>query len=154
MTTDDRPVIDTIDRTIIRALVGNGRLSVRRLSDTVSLSTSATSERLRRLEDSGVITGYRATVAADVLDRPIDAVVGVRAQPGMERRALESSFVEQDSIVEALHLTGPHDSLLRLRCRTTAELDEVLMAMKGDGGVADTETRIVLRALPVDPAAI
>ena len=150
----ERPVIDDIDRTIIRSLVIDGRLSVRRLAEIVSLSTSATSERLRRLEESGAILGYTAQVAPEVVDRPVDAVVGVRARSGADRESLEAWLAEQESIVEAVHLTGPHDYLLRLRCRTTMELDGVLMAMKSDAGVADTETRIVLRALPVDSAPL
>lgn len=154
MSTVEHPAIDDIDRTIIRSLVGDGRLSVRRLAEIVSLSTSATSERLRRLEAAGAILGYTARVAPEVVDRPVDAVVGVRARPGADRESLESWITGQDSIVEAVHLTGLHDYLLRLRCRTTTELDAVLMAMKSDAGVADTETRIVLRALPVRPSVV
>ena len=129
-------------------------MSIRRLADEVSLSTSATSERVRRLEETGAIIGYRAIVSPEVLDRPVDAVVGVRGRPGSDRRALEAWFAAQESVVEAVHLTGPHDYLLRVRCRTTAELDDVLMAMKHDGGVHDTETRIVLRSLSLDHPAI
>lgn len=81
MPTVERPEIDDIDRTIIRSVVQDGRLSVRRLAEIVSLSTSATSERLRRLEAAGAILGYTARVAPEVVDRPVDAVVGVRARP-------------------------------------------------------------------------
>jgi Lrp/AsnC family transcriptional regulator, leucine-responsive regulatory protein len=154
MLTVEHPEIDDIDRTIIRSLLLDGRCSVRRLAEIVSLSTSATSERLRRLEASGAILGYTARVAPEVVDRPVDAVVGVRARPGTDRESLESWIADQDSIAEAVHLTGPHDYLLRLRCRTTVELDRVLMAMKSDAGVADTETRVVLRSLPVSPAIV
>jgi Lrp/AsnC family transcriptional regulator, leucine-responsive regulatory protein len=154
MATVDRPELDAIDRKIVGSLVRNGRLSVRRLAEVVSLSTSATSERLRRLEQSRVITGYTAQVAPEVVDRPVDAVVGVRARPGVDRRSLEAWIAGQEAIAEAVHLTGPHDYLLRLRCRTTAELDGILMAMKSDAGVDDTETRIVLRSLAVGPVPL
>jgi Lrp/AsnC family leucine-responsive transcriptional regulator len=46
-----------------------------------------------------------------------------------------------------VHLTGPDDYLLRVRCRSTAELDEMLMQMKADAGAASTHTRVVLRAI-------
>jgi Lrp/AsnC family leucine-responsive transcriptional regulator len=155
MPTERIPVIDDIDRMIIGILVLDGRCSVRRIAERIALSTSATSERLRRLEESGAIVGYRAVVADSVLDRPIDAVVGLRARPDADRTALEDWIVAQPAVVEAVHLTGDHDYELRLRCRSTAELDGVLMAMKSDAGVADTETRIVLRALPtVPPGAV
>ena len=154
MQTDDQPAIDAIDRTILRSVQQDGRITVRRLADTVALSTSATSERLRRLEQSGAIIGYHAVLSPTVLARPVDAVVGIRTQPGFDRAAIESWIGRQPAIVEAIHLTGPHDYMLRLRCETTIELDDVLMAMKSDGGVAETETRIVLRHLPVEPATL
>lgn len=152
MDTDDAPVIDEIDRTILGALGTDGRISVRSLADRIGLSTSATSERLRRLERSGAIVGYRAEIAPSVLARPVEAVIGVRAHQGVDRTDIEAWIGEQPSIFEAVHLTGPHDYLLRLRCTTTAELDDVLMEMKRSGGIAETETRIVLRQLVVNPA--
>lgn len=154
MTTDKFPVLDEIDRKILGLVHTDGRISITRLAAQVRLSTSATSERLRRLETSGAIVGYRAEIAQEVLGRPVDAVVGVRAQPGIDRADIEAWIGRQRSIVEAVHLTGPHDYMLRVRCSTTAELDDVLMSMKTGGGVAETETKIVLRALPVSPAAL
>ena len=152
MPTEDAPEIDDIDRTILGRLRSDGRVSVTRLAEVVGLSTSATSERLRRLESSGAILGYRAEIAPSVLARPVDAVIGVRAQPGFDRASIEEWIGRQPSIVEAVHLTGPHDYMLRLRCTGTGELDDVLMEMKRSGGIAETETKIVLRTLPVNPA--
>lgn len=152
MNSDDGPVLDPIDRTILRVLQVDGRISVKGLSERVGLSTSATSERLRRLEANGSVLGYHAEVSPAVLARPVDAMVGVKAQPGGDRTAIESWIRQQPAVVEAVHLTGPHDYMLRLRCGSTTELDDVLMAMKSDGEVVETETRIVLRSLPVAPA--
>jgi Lrp/AsnC family leucine-responsive transcriptional regulator len=151
---DVQPVFDAIDRTILRELLRDGRISIRDLADRVALSTSATSERVRRLERRGLITGYRAVLAPSVVGRPVDAVVGVRALPGADRAALEAWFGAQPCVVDAVHLTGAHDYLLRVRCRDTAELDALLMAMKSDAGVAETETRVVLRTIPVDPEVV
>ncbi len=74
-------------------------------------------------------------------------MVGVVADPGADRVALERWFAAQPSIVEAMHLTGPDDYVLRVRCRTTADLDEMLMTMKAEAGAASTHTRVVLRAI-------
>ena len=148
------PALDAIDRTILREVLRDGRISIRELAERTALSTSATSERLRRLERNGHITGYRAVVAASATGRTLDAVVGVRAEPGVDRTALEAWLAAQPCVVDAVHLTGPHDYLLRMSCTSTAELDAVLMAMKAEGGVAETETRVVLRSLPVEPRII
>lgn len=151
MLPDVSPALDDIDRQILRELGTDGRVSVRELAEHISLSTSATSERVRRLERRGVILGYRAELSPAATGRPLDAVIGVRAHPGTDRTALEDWCASQPCIVEAVHLTGADDYLLRARCRDAAELDALLMAMKADAGVAGTETRVVLRSLPVSP---
>ena len=148
------PAPDAIDRTILREVMRNGRISIRELAERTAMSTSATSERLRRLERNGQIIGYHAEVAPSATGRTLEAVIGVRAEPGTDRTSLEAWLGRQECIVDAVHLTGPHDYLLRVRCTSTVELDEVLMAMKAEGGVADTETRVVLRSLPVQPRMI
>lgn len=154
MTADASLVIDEIDRRIIRSLVEHGRASVSSVSAQVSLSASATSERIRRLETKGIIAGYRAVVSPEAIGRPFDAVIGARARPGADRAALEAWVAGQTCVVEAMHLTGAHDYLIRARCRDSAELDTLLMAMKRDGGVDETETRIVLRQLDVHPCLL
>ena len=90
----------------------DGRISIRELAERVALSTSATSERVRRLERRGVVTGYRAV--------PVSAATGRRSTPSSasaptraDRQALERWFGRQPCIVEAVHLTGPHDYPLR-----------------------------------------
>lgn len=146
--------IDPIDRRIIGEVVKDGRVAVRTLADRISLSSSATSERLRRLEERGVIVGYRAVLSAQAVGRPVDSVIGVRATPNAEREPLEAWFVAQPSVVEVVHLTGPHDYLVRARCRDMGELDSLLMRMKAEAGVAETETRIVLRTLEIEPRGL
>ncbi len=132
----------------------DGRISIRELAQRTSMSTSATSERLRRLERNGYITGYHAEVAPSATGRTLDAVIGVRADPAADRSKIEAWLSAQPSVVDAVHLTGPDDYVLRVRCTSTVELDELLMAMKAEGGVEATETRVVLRSLPVQPRMI
>ena len=132
----------------------DGRISIRELAQRTSMSTSATSERLRRLERNGHIIGYHAEVAPSATGRTLDAVIGVRAHPTADRSHIEAWLGAQPSIVDAVHLTGPDDYVLRVRCTSTVELDELLLAMKAEGGVEATETRVVLRSLPVQPRMI
>lgn len=144
------PETDTIDRRILGHLADDGRISIRALAEAVSLSSSATSERVRRLEQSGAITGYRAIVHPGIDGRGLNAIVGVSARPDADRSALEQWITSQPAVFNAVHLTGQTDYLLWLRCRDTAELDQLLMTMKSDADVTETETRIVLRTLTRD----
>jgi len=145
-------VSDPIDRRILGILAEDGRISWLDLGRRVSLSASAVAERVRRLEARGIIAGYRAVLDPAAMGRSLDAVIGVRAVPGYDRRALETWLCARPSVIEVTHLTGPHDYLVRVRCADAAELDTLLMSMKSDAGVADTETRVVLRSLPLAPA--
>lgn len=122
-------------------------MPIRALADEIALSSSATSERVKRLEGSGVIIGYCAEVDPRVSGRTLDATVGVIARVDADRRRLERWFADQEAIVEAVHLTGADDYLLRLRCRDTEELDHLVMSMKSDAQVAETDTRIILRSI-------
>ena len=76
MATDKSPALDEIDRKILGVVLTDGRISITRLATQVGLSTSATSERLRRLETSGAIVGYRAEIAPNI-DAAIAAACGI-----------------------------------------------------------------------------
>ena len=64
--------------------------------------------------------------------------------PGVDRDLFVGFLARTDEITDAVHLTGRFDYSLRIQCDGTADLDRLLLAMKADAGVADTETRVVL----------
>ena len=72
---DEMNQIDSIDERILAELQANGRLTMKALAERVGLSSPAMIERVRRLEDRGVIAGYRAIVAPNALGRPISALI-------------------------------------------------------------------------------
>ena len=149
--TDDLTKLDAIDRRIVRALQEKGRSPIAAIADRLSLSRSAVSERMKRLEQQGIIQGYRAQINPRVTGRTLEVFVGIRARQDADRAQLEAWLLDQPAVFEALHLTGRDDYLLRVRCRDTAELDALLMRMKTEAGVAETETRVVLRTLGIAP---
>lgn len=147
MSAEISTIRDPTDREILGVLATRGRISWSELGRIVHLSPNAAAERVRRLEARGVIVGYAALIDHSALGRPFEAMVDVIAHPGIDRSALEESLRDEPAVVDAVHLTGSHDYLLRIRCRDATELDELLMRMKADGGVAQTTTRVVLRHL-------
>jgi Lrp/AsnC family transcriptional regulator, leucine-responsive regulatory protein len=138
-------VIDRIDRRILGVLAEHGRMSWQALAAEVGLSPSAVTERVRRLERTGAIVGYRAVVSPTAAGRPLEAWVAVVLQPGADRDRFVTALGGVEAVVDAVHLTGAADYELRVRCRDTGELDDLLGRLKADHGVARTETRIVLR---------
>lgn len=137
-------VIDDIDRAILDVLLDEARITMVELAVRVDLGPSATTERVRRLERDGIIAGYRAVLAADAVGRPLEARVAVTLEPGLDPDAIVAGFAAEPAIVDAVHLTGPDDHELTLRCRDTDELDEVLVRLKQHRGVVRSQTRIVL----------
>lgn len=153
--------MDELDRKIVAELQRDGRMSVTDLADRLPLSLSATSERLRRLIESGRITGFTAVVDPDRAGRPIQSVIDVRFQSGdygtdidFDDPAHEGAF---DGVIDAIHLTGRFDLQLRVLTRNVDELDRMLERLKDGLGVDETNTRLVLRTIsgfprPVRPA--
>jgi Lrp/AsnC family leucine-responsive transcriptional regulator len=122
------PELDRFDRAILRALAGEGRLSITELARRIGLSKSPTQARLRRLEAEGVITGYRALV--DPIRLGLDHVSFVELRLRDTREAALAEFnaaVRQIPEVEQAHLiAGNFDYLLKIRTQSMADYRRVL----------------------------
>jgi Lrp/AsnC family leucine-responsive transcriptional regulator len=144
--------MDGLDRQILAVVAADGRVSLQELAARVQLGASATRERLRRLEEQGVITGYRATVDESAVGYPLEALVEVDLAPGADMEAFERGLRESPAVVEALHATGDRDYVVRLRCADTDELHRTVRGLKAELGAQRTMTRLVLHnAVPARP---
>ncbi|MHC6225080.1 Lrp/AsnC family transcriptional regulator [Pseudomonas sp. X10] len=111
--------MDRIDRKIIAELHVDGRLSLTELAERVGLSLSPCHRRVRALEESGVITGYRACLSPSELGLNFSAIVFVTLREG-HRQAVgdfETALLEIPQIVEAQRLFGDPDYLLQVITR-------------------------------------
>lgn len=139
--------LDAIDRSLIAALVADGRASYQQLGRTIGLSPTATADRVRRLVKGGVIKGFRAVVAAEPLGRTVEATIDVRLESGADRQAFAAVLRAMPAVAEAIHVTGLYDYQLRVFCTGTAELDGILTELKERGGVVDSQTRLLLHRI-------
>lgn len=139
--------LDRIDRQILRLLRTDGRMSVAAIAKAVRLSGPAVHERIRKLEQQGVIQGYTAVLSPEVLDRPHVAFVLVTLKEGNE-------FVADDPIVERIcaepdvlefhRVAGEDCYLIKIRTATNKDLEQILRRIRSMRGVARTRTTIVL----------
>ena len=143
-------VMDAADSEILRLLREDGRLSWRDLGAAVGLSANAAAERVRRLRDARVITGFTAQVDPAAGGRMLQALVGITLAPGVDSDAFAAQADRLEPVIEVLHLTGAPDYQLRVACRDTAELDALLRMLRLRHGAADTDTTIILRSGPPD----
>jgi Lrp/AsnC family transcriptional regulator, leucine-responsive regulatory protein len=137
--------LDPIDREIVGELERDGRISWQELGRRVRLSPNATGDRVRRLERRGIITGYRAVVDPAALGRSLEALISLRLAPNADAGQLEQRLAAWPEVEEAVHVTGRFDFELKVSTAGPHGLDDLLVSMKRELGVAETETRLVLR---------
>lgn len=139
--------MDAKDDKILGLLRANARSSFSELGRRVQLSTNAVAARVRRMEQEGTIVGYTVQTGGDVpaarggLEVFIDVLLG----PGTDYDSFVDSLRPLDQVVEAIHMTGGFDYLLRAHVADTGALDMLLRRLKKDCGAAQTQTRVALR---------
>jgi Lrp/AsnC family leucine-responsive transcriptional regulator len=138
--------MDPIDHQIISLLCANGRASFASIGAEVGLSPHGTADRVRRLERDGVITGYTAKIHPGSVGRSVNALVDVRLLPSTDPDEFERVVTRLPAVLELVFLTGRFDYQLRVACKDADDLDHTVRAVRRDGGVAATETRIVMRS--------
>ena len=124
MAENSRISLDRTDEAILAALQGDGRMSTADLARAVSLSPSATADRVRRLVDGGVITGYTACVSPEALGYPITAFLRL-AYPSGNYSPLHDLLEVTPEITEAHHVTGNDCFILKVLARSMADLERV-----------------------------
>jgi DNA-binding Lrp family transcriptional regulator len=129
--------MDAVDRKILAELQRDGRLTITELADRVRLSVSPCHRRLRALENSGAISGYRAQLDAHALGLTFEALVFVtmRASDRSTLEKFEQSVTEIPNVLQAQRLFGDPDYLLRVITRDLPAFqrlyDEQLTALPG-----------------------
>ncbi len=149
---------DPVDRRILHILRSDGRASHASIAKKVGLSAPAVGERIRKLEQAGVISGYRAILDPDLVGVGICAFVAIAPQPRKSGRRLVERLMELPEIEELHAVAGTYSYIAKVRVPSTEALDEFLDRLFMLEGVERTETTMVLRTnaerpmyLPFEP---
>ena len=118
-------LIDEIDRQILACLVEDARMSLKVLSGRVGLSSPSTAERLKRLEEKGMIEGYAARVNLAALGYTLQALVRVRPLPGLLQK-VDKYIQAMPECIESDKVTGEDCFVIRLVVRSIEQLDTLL----------------------------
>ena len=132
--------IDQVSWKILNAVQRDGRISLKALAGKAGLSLPATSERLKRLEEAGVIDGYRAVVHPERVGYGVTAVIGMTALKPQKTRLVEY-LTKMPEVIECLHVTGQDSYLLRVVTRDLRHLEDFVGSINHFG---ETRTSIVL----------
>ncbi|GLY15006.1 Lrp/AsnC family transcriptional regulator [Kineosporia rhizophila] len=134
MSTNPRPSLDATDHRILEELQEDGRISVADLGRAISLSASATTERLRRLTDSGVIVGYSAVLDPEALGYSVTAFVRL-AYPSGNYKPLHDLLDVTPEVIEAHHVTGDDCFVLKVLARSMRDLERITGRLATLGGI-------------------
>jgi len=136
--------LDAIDLQIIDILQEQGRIPHVKLGEQVGLSAPSVIERVKKLEDSGIITGYHASVDARRLGKDVTAFIGVTVNHPRLLATFGQSVATLDDVLECHHVTGAHTLLLKVKTDNTASLERLISSIRSIEGVERTETMVVL----------
>jgi Lrp/AsnC family transcriptional regulator, leucine-responsive regulatory protein len=151
---DESAIMDQIDRNLLAALLADGRATYRDLGRTVRLSPNTVADRVKRLQRSGVLTGFRAELDLTALGRSLTLLSDVRLRDGADRGEFERGLSAVPQVVSAMHITGEYDYELRIACAHATEFQSVIDLLKRDHGVRELRSRLVLGEVPLGPAGL
>jgi Lrp/AsnC family leucine-responsive transcriptional regulator len=136
--------LDAIDLQILRALQANGRIQLGTLAETAQLSAPAVAERLRKLEERGVVIGFTAQLSPAALALDITAFIQVRVDSSTNHPKFLAKATAHDGVMECHAITGDASHLLKIRTRNTGTLEALLGEIQRWPGVVGTRTSLVL----------
>jgi Lrp/AsnC family transcriptional regulator, leucine-responsive regulatory protein len=139
--------MDALDYKALSRLQQFGRDSWKRLGEILGITAQAAADRIHRLEEQGVVHGYAALIDPDAVGLHVTAFVTVR----LERPRYRSGFIESvgsmSEVQECHRVAGEDDFLLKVRCRSTSDLERVVDdEIRSVPGVGHTRTTMVLRS--------
>ncbi|GGO54231.1 transcriptional regulator, AsnC family [Roseovarius pacificus] len=139
--------LDRLDIAILEALQENARTPLSEIGRRVGLSQPATSERVKRLEDRGILAGYTARLDAAALGLGMMAIIRLKTTHEHIKPALKA-FAEMPHVIEVHRLTGEDCFLLKVLVPTPGQLETIVDTIARFGAVT---TSLVLRSEPVKP---
>jgi len=139
----DVRVLDERDREIVAALQEDARATYADVAQRVGLSASAVHDRVRKLEQAGVIRGYRAIIDPETIGLYITALIAATPLDPKQPDDLPERLSDFPQVEDCYSVAGEANYILKVRTRTTGELEELIRLLREKVGVA-TRTTIAL----------
>ena len=136
--------MDTIDREILACLKKNSRENAKTIGEKVNLSTSAVIERIKKMENIGLIERYTTIINQSALGRETTAFISVSLEHPRYNEEFIRLIGENTSIAECHYIAGDFDFILKVLTKNGKTLESVLHYIKSINGVSLTRTFVVL----------
>ena len=145
--------LDRTDRDIIRSLERDARMSLRSVAEEIGVSLGTVSNRLKRLEDTGVIKGYRVEIDPDKVGWGLTVVVGLRIEKG-RLLELQRLIAEDSRVLGVYDVTGEFDSMILARAKDRSDLDDLSKTVLSMEGIMRSVTHFVLNTVKEKPTSV
>jgi Lrp/AsnC family transcriptional regulator, leucine-responsive regulatory protein len=136
--------MDATDRALIEALRANARASYAELGREVGLSGPSVTDRVQRLEQAGVITGYHAAVDPAALGLSVAALVGVHLSDTGEEEGVTAALGDLEEVEDCWYVAGDEAFVVKVRVCDVPSLESTLSRLRRISGISRTRTTVVL----------
>lgn len=138
------PEFDATDRAILELLQDNCKQPMAAIGQKVGLSAPSVLERVHKLEETGVITGYKAHVDAHRLGKDVTSFIGVATEGPTAIGQIEHGIQAIEDVLECHHVTGTYSFMLKVKVENTRSLEQLIDRLRSIDGVVRTESLVVL----------
>jgi Lrp/AsnC family leucine-responsive transcriptional regulator len=145
------PELDATDLAILELLQENCKQPLVQIGEKVGLTAPSVVERIHKLEQAGVITGYVALLDARRLGKGVTAFIGVGTDQPRAIATLEAQVAAIDDVLECHHVTGSHTLIVKAKTWSTDTLEALIERIRSVEGVTRTETMVVLSTAAEKP---
>ena len=125
--------LDEIGLTILRELVRDSRIKLKEMSARVGLSTSSITERIKRMEEEGIIHGYTTIINEEKLGFAIHAMISIKSHSPADEKKLFEKLPKMPPVLRIWNLTGDRDLLVEALFISTKEMSDFLIAITTNG---------------------
>ena len=139
--------MDRTDEAILDCLRRNARMPASRIGREVNLSVSAVLDRMRRMEEQGIITRYTAVVNQALIGHPLTLLLGVSMEHPRYHDAFKKAILQENEVLSCDYLTGQPDFILRVSVASHAHLQELHLRISNMPGVSFLTSYYVLETV-------
>lgn len=139
--------LDKIDKQLLRLLQKNGRATISSLSEAVELSMPAVSERVKRLETSGIIQKFTTLLNPSLVDKQLLALIQIGFDQQKHADMFADFVADEKDIRECYRITGNYEYTLKVQTSNTSTLEQLLTRIKAQEGVNKTHSIVVLSSI-------
>ena len=145
-------MLDETDRRIIEVLERDARTSLRKIAGEVGVALGTVSNRVRKMEEKGFITGYRVMLDSDRVGWGLTVVIGLRINKGLLIE-IQEKIAKDPRVYGVYDVTGDFDSMVVARARDRRDLDDLSKNLLSMDGVARSVTHLVLNTVKEEPTS-